>query len=88
MTSLEYGKVWTGSATRRVPDEARIQAIGKRLGLDAVVMAWIRSEMAGTTVELYVIEVDTEKTYQRAGRKSQMSALLLGAFEQVKRYER
>lgn len=64
--SLNTHAVWQGTAVEKVPDKEKIQAIGKELGADVLVLTWIKAKSYGARNEigLYVFEVASGKMHQ------------------------
>jgi hypothetical protein len=57
--------VWQGNAVKKTPDSARMEAIGKELGVDCLVLAWIKNMWAKAEIDLYVFGVAENRMHQR-----------------------
>ena len=76
----EAHTVWQGSAVRKVPDTAKMRDIGKEIGVDILVLAWIKNMQAMTTIDLYVFDVASGKMRSRTARMSQAKELVESTF--------
>jgi hypothetical protein len=79
----EAHAVWQGSAVRKVPDTAKMRYIGKEIGVDILVLAWIKNMQAKTTIDLYVFDVASGKMYQGTDNLVRAKTMVESTFAQV-----
>jgi hypothetical protein len=63
-----------------MPDKAKMRAIGEDLGVDVLVLAWIKGMWARTEIDLYVFEVASGKLHQSTASLGQARQLVESTF--------
>jgi hypothetical protein len=80
--SSEIHAVWQGSVVEKVPDKAKMKAIGENLGVDILVLAWITGNRTNVSIDLYVFDVASGKMHQGTANSDQAKQLVESTFAQ------
>ena len=72
---VDMGSVWKGTVVEKVPDRVKVQAVGKALGVDCLVLIWVKNMWARSEGYLYVADVSHGNMYQRSGKLGSMETL-------------
>jgi hypothetical protein len=78
--SLDTHAVWQGSVVKKVPDEAKLRVVGKELGADILVLAWMDNMATRITIVLYVYDIASGKLYQGTDDLARAKGLVASTF--------
>ena len=84
---LDTHAVWQGSVVKKVPDKAKMRAIGEELAVDVLVLAWITGNKTNTIIDLYVFEVASGKMYHDTNALGRAKGLVASTFGPIERQQ-
>jgi hypothetical protein len=67
--------VWQGTVVNKEPDPAKVRAIASELGVDCLVLAWIRNLWARAEVDLYLYDVSLDRLHKKSGELDDVDSL-------------
>ena len=75
----DVNSVWKGTVIKKIPDREKVQTVGEDLGVNCLVLIWIKNMWARSEVDLYVADISHGSMYQQSGGLGEVESLMSAA---------